>query len=93
MMNTGGMWLIDRCSYCGRFMANFCLHCEGAQTTLEGAPISDTSYRVSVNQDTYQCHKCTKRSWCKLRNSEKLWDGYEERKGCDQFVEDHGWWL
>jgi hypothetical protein len=87
--------MTDRCRWCGRFKAKFCLNCEGTQRTLEGNPISDTHSQVSVVDDrvgTYRCHRCIKRKRCKLRTPDKLKDAWKMREDCDKYEEDEEWW-
>ena len=85
--------MTDRCNWCGRFKAKFCILCEGTQTTIEGDPIDNAHPRVSVDDDKYKCNRCRKRTRCTIRRPEKAnICGWEDRLKCEYFEEDERWW-
>jgi hypothetical protein len=74
-------------------MATQCFNCDITRQVELEVGISDTYSRLSVNADTYKCHRCKKRSWCKDRRPEKAIEAdWEKRKECGRYEEDEEWW-
>ena len=62
------------------------------QTELE-VGVTDNYIKVSADTDTYKCHKCTKRGWCKDRRPDKAYaSNWEGRKECENYEIDPRWW-